>query len=50
MDLLPLAVSKRTNLDGKRKAKMVKKIHKSNHEHIGKKKNKDYTFKANKGW
>ena len=48
LDLLPLPVSEMTNLDGQKKAEMVKKLHESVRQHI-EKKNEQYETKANKG-
>jgi hypothetical protein len=41
-------VNEKTNLDGQKKAEMVKKLHESVRQHI-KKKNEQYVTKANKG-
>ena len=48
LDLLPLPVNERTNLDGQKKAEMVTKLHESVRQHI-EKKNEQYANKANKG-
>ena len=48
LDLLPLLVNEMTNLDGQKKAEMVKKLHESVRQHI-EKKNEQYVTKANKG-
>jgi hypothetical protein len=48
LDLLPLSVNEKTNLDGQKKAEMVKKLHESVWQHI-EKKNEQYATKANKG-
>ena len=48
LDLLPLLVNEMTNLDGQKKAEMVKKLHKSVRQHI-EKKNEQYVTKTNKG-
>jgi hypothetical protein len=37
LDLLPLSVNEKTNLDGQKKAEMVKKLHESVRQHIEKK-------------
>ena len=48
LDLLPIPISEKTNLDGARKAETVKKLHERIHEQI-EKRNKDYAYRANKG-
>ena len=48
LDFLPLLVNEMTSLDGQKKVKMGKKLHKSVRQHI-EKKNEQYATKANMG-
>ena len=48
LDLLPLPVNEMTNLDGEKKAEMVKKLYESVRKHI-EKKNEQYATEANEG-
>lgn len=48
MDLIPLLVNERGSLDGKRKAELVKSLHKNVRKQI-EKKSKQYAEQANKG-
>lgn len=47
MDLLPLVVLERNDINGKIKDEMVKRLHESIHKHI-ENKNKEYASKVDK--